>query len=177
MKPHGEFQKPERVEPQLCSDRTSQRRKTLYSSWWEIRYLIIAFAYTRWSKQMSLFRKSSSFSGWPITNKQFHFLAATTSTLSATINDRWWSKSPNLPRTSCNHPISDMHCWTQKSQLNKSEGSPFSTYYVTTNHHIKYSLATMKVLTGFKTSFVHCFLSVRFNMSHAIKQQKQNRRG
>lgn len=91
---------------QQYSHRTSQMRKTLYSPQWQMRYLIIVFTYTHWSKQMSPFRKSSSCSGWPIRNKQFHFLAvgnhpiSTISTLSAAVSDGLWSKSPNCQELS-----------------------------------------------------------------------------
>lgn len=93
-------------ENQQYSHRTSQMRKTLYSPQWQMRYLIIVFAYTHWSKEMSPFRKSSSYSGWPIRNKQFHFLGvgnhpiSTISTLSAAVSDGLWSKSPNCQELS-----------------------------------------------------------------------------
>lgn len=87
------FQNQQKLSPQY-SHRTSQMRKTLYLPQWLISYLITVFAYTHWSKQRSLFRKSSSYSGCPVRNKQFHFLAVATSTLSATVSDRQWFKSP-----------------------------------------------------------------------------------
>lgn len=79
---------------QQYSHTTSQMRKTLYSPWWQISYLSIAFACTLWSKQVSLFRMSPSYSEWPIRSKQFHLLAVATSTLSATVSDRSQSNSP-----------------------------------------------------------------------------------
>lgn len=105
MKQHGEFPEPARAEPAIFTQNLSDE-ENLYSPQWQMRYLIIAFAYTHWSKQMSPFRKSSSYSGWPIRNKQFHFLGvgnhpiSTISTLSGAVSDGLWSKSPNCQELS-----------------------------------------------------------------------------
>lgn len=99
MKQHGEFPEPARVEPAIFTQNLTDEENPVLS-WWQIRYLSIAFAWTHWSKQVSLFRMSSSYSGWPIRNKQFHLLAVATSTLSATVSDRSQSKSPTCQELS-----------------------------------------------------------------------------
>lgn len=62
---------------------------------WQKSYLIIASEYKHWSKQTSLLRKYSSYSGWPVRNKQFCFFPIATLPHSQLLLVRArWSRSP-----------------------------------------------------------------------------------
>lgn len=140
MQQNGQFPEWAKVEPIFAQNRGWGKSCTL----WKINYLITAFAYTHWSKQMSLFRKVSSYSGWPIKNKQFHFLAMAISTLSASGSNKSWPIDMNfLQASNIRYALLNRK---KTKQINCKEYTEYlpSIFQISINQHLKYSTATIK---------------------------------
>lgn len=96
----------------------------------------------------------------------------------------WWQTVvwvSNLLRSFCNHPISDMHCWTEKTQPNKLEG--ISSFNLLNHYQSSPQVQPChnESLTGLKTIFVLLFkickihnFSCHQKIKKKIKKVKRN---
>lgn len=168
----GQFPERAKVKPILFAQNWGWGK---FYTLWKINSLFTAFVYTYWNRQMSLFRTVSSYSGWPIENKQFHFLAVATSNLSASGSNRS-SKSPSWQELSPTIQYQVCTAEQKKPQTNCEEYMEFppSMTHISTNQHPNTKGAT--TIKDWQDLNSICTLSFIWKIHNLLRHRRKKKR-